>query len=59
MLKCVEGNQAGWTIKLASQELGDDSFEVHSLYFGFTVDDPACAEAAHNAIKDADGSHRL
>jgi hypothetical protein len=50
MLKCVEGDNADWIIKLASQEIGDNGFEVRPLDLGFAVDSATCAKAADSDL---------
>src|SRR5271169_5791766 len=50
MLKCVEGDNTDWIIKLASQKISDDGFEVRPLDLGFAVDSATCAKAVHNEV---------
>ena len=50
MLKCVEGDNADWIIKLASQEIADDGFEVRPLELGFAVGGATRAETVHNEV---------
>src|ERR1700736_4987721 len=50
MLKCVEGNNADWVAKLPRHEIGDDSFEVRPLDFGFAVNAALPAEAINYEV---------
>jgi hypothetical protein len=55
MLKCAECDNADWIIELASQEIGDDGFEVRPLDLGFAVDGATCAKAVHNEVNSLIG----
>src|ERR1700730_17431471 len=50
MLKCVEGSNADWVAELPRHEIGDDSFEVHPLDFGFAVNAALPAEAINYEV---------
>ena len=58
MLKCVEGDNADWIIKLASQEIGDDGFEVRPFDLGFAINAATRADAVHNEISGLIGPVR-
>jgi len=50
MLKCVEGDNADWIIKLASQKIGDDGFEIRPFDLCFAAGAATRADAVHNEV---------
>ena len=58
MFECVEGDNADWIIKLASQEIGDDGFEIRSFDLGFAAGAATRADAIHNEVGGLIGSVR-
>src|ERR1035437_1158264 len=52
MLKCVEGDDADRVVKLPRHEIGNDSFEVCPLDFGFAGKAAPLAETAIRAGGD-------
>ena len=50
MLKCIEGDNADWITKLASQKIRDDGFEVRPFDLCFAIKTATRADAVHNEV---------